>query len=286
MASATYKPSIAWLAFPGSVYLGIVFALPLLILLTTSFFNSDNQFTLSGYIAFFSDQYNFRVVVNTLKIALWVTLICLLVGYAAAFCMTRVSTVIQGLMFLVFIIPLSIGVVVKAFAWTILLRSNGVVNKILLGLGITDEPIKLLFTETGLIIAAVHVFIPFMVLPIFAVLRQIDSRLPEAAATLGASPTRTFFKVTLPLTLPGVVTGCSFVFSMSLSMYVIPSLLIGDRYQTLPALMARAYLFMRDRQSGSVMAVLLLLMAVAIVIISAMTARRLQKLQTTAVSQA
>jgi putative spermidine/putrescine transport system permease protein len=269
--------SIAWLALPGGGFLGLVFALPLLALLTTSFIGQDNHFTISGYIAFFSDKFNYGVLFNTLKIATWVTLICLFIGYGVAFAMARASAATQGLMFLIFIIPLSVGVVVKAFAWTILLRSNGLVNRVLISLGLTDEPLKLLFTESGLIIGAVHVFLPFMVLPIFAVVRQLDHRLAEAAWTLGANPVRTFVKITLPLTLPGVVTGCSFVFSMALSMYVIPSLLIGDRYQTLPALIARAYLFMRDRQNGSVMAVPLLFMAIAVVVASALITRRLQR---------
>jgi len=271
------KASVAWLAFPGGAYLGIVFALPLVALLATSFISQDNHFTLAGYLAFFSDKFNYTVLFNTLKIAIWVTLICLMIGYPVAFAMASARASTQALMFLIFIIPLSVGVVVKAFAWTILLRSNGVVNRILTSLGIVDEPLKLLFTETGLIIGAVHVFLPFMVLPIFAVVRQIDQRLAEAAWTLGVHPVKTFMKIVLPLTLPGVVTGCSFVFSMALSMYVIPSLLIGDRYQTLPALMARSYLFMRDRQGGSVMAVLLLVMAIAIVVFSALTTRRLQR---------
>lgn len=146
----------------------------------------------------------------------------------------------------------------------------------LLGLGLVDEPARLLFNERGLVIAAVHVFLPFMVLPVFTVARQIDSRLAEAAATLGAKPLHAFVRVTWPLSLPGVVAGSAFVFSMAVSMYVIPALLVGDRYQTLPALLARAYLFMRDRQSGSTLAVILLAIAVAVVVGSTLLTRRLQ----------
>ncbi|MDB5817226.1 MAG: binding-protein-dependent transport system inner rane component, partial [Rhizobacter sp.] len=121
------------------------------------------------------------------------------------------------------------------------------------------------------------VFLPFMVLPIFTVARQIDSRLLDAASTLGASPWMRFRQVQWPLSLPGVVTGCAFVFSMAVSMYVIPSLLIGDRFQTLPALIARAYLFMRDRQSGSTLAVILLLIAVIVVLGSSLLGKLLRK---------
>ncbi|MDB5880060.1 MAG: binding-protein-dependent transport system inner rane component [Variovorax sp.] len=275
-ASNSATGRVAWLALPGAGYLLLVFALPLAILLATSFQAEQGGFSLKGYTDFFSDGYNARVVWNTLKTALTVTGLCLLIGYPVGFAMARASLPVQGLMFLALILPLSVGVIVKSFAWTILLRSNGMVNQLLMALGLADEPVKLLFNERGLVIAAVHVFLPFMVLPIFTVARQIDSRMKEAAATLGAGPVHAFLRVTWPLSLPGVVTGCAFVFSMAVSMYVIPSLLVGDRYQTLPALMARAYLFMRDRQAGSTMAVVLLLIAVVIVVGNTVLTRRLQ----------
>ncbi|CAN5743176.1 ABC transporter permease [soil metagenome] len=275
---------VAWLALPGAGYLVLVFALPLAVLLTTSFQAESGAFSVQGYANFFGDAYNAVVVWNTLKIAVLVTLICLLIGYPVAFAMARAPVAAQGLMFLALILPLSVGVIVKSFAWTILLRSNGALNSLLMSLGVVDEPLKLLFNERGLVIAAVHVFLPFMVLPIFTVARQIDSRFHEAASTLGASRAYSFLKVTWPLSLPGVVTGCAFVFSMAVSMYVIPALLIGDRYQTLPALMARAYLFMRDRQAGSTMAVVLLLIAVVIVVSSTLLTRRLQARATTGAS--
>ncbi|WP_232464770.1 ABC transporter permease [Bordetella genomosp. 8] len=265
---------IGWLALPGVGYLSLVFALPLVFLLATSLRATDGGFSLDGYTAFFSDAYHLTVIWNTVKIAGIVTGICLLIGYPVAFAMARASLAVQGLMFLVLILPLSVGVVVKSFAWTILLRSNGLLNMTLMKLGLIDDPLKLLFNERGLVITAVHVFLPFMVLPIFTVARQIDRRLTDAAATLGAGAMYKFRHVVWPLSVPGVITGCTFVFSMAVSMYVIPALVVGDRFQTLPALVARAYLFMRDRQAGSTMAVVLLAMAVLIVLISSWLARR------------
>jgi putative spermidine/putrescine transport system permease protein len=173
------------------------------------------------------------------------------------------------------ILPLSVGVVVKAYAWQIVLRRDGVVSQLLVGLGVWDEPQRLLFTETGLVIGAANVFLPFMILPIYSVLRLIDPRLTEAAATLGATPLHRFLRVALPLTLPGIVTGIAFVFSMTVSMYVVPSLVIGDRYQTLATLTGRAFLFMRNEELGSTTAVLLLGLAVSVVVGSSALARRL-----------
>jgi putative spermidine/putrescine transport system permease protein len=267
---------VGWLALPGAGYLLLIFALPLAFLLATSLRGADGGFSLGGYASFFGDPYHLVVVWNTVKIAGIVTGVCLLVGYPAAFAMARASLPMQGLMFLILILPLSVGVVVKSFAWTILLRSNGLLNITLLKLGLIDSPLRLLFNESGLVIAAVHVFLPFMVLPIFTVARQIDRRLTDAASTLGAGPMYSFRHVVWPLSLPGVITGCTFVFSMTVSMYVIPALVVGDRYQTLPALVARAYLFMRDRQAGSTMAVVLLALAVLVVVISSWLARRVE----------
>ena len=153
------------------------------------------------------------------------------------------------------ILPLSIGAVVKAFAWQIVLRRDGVVTQLMIGLGIWDEPQRLLFTETGLVLGAANIFLPFMILPIYSVVKLIDPRLSEAGATLGATPLYRFTHVTLPLTLPGVVSGMAFVFSLSVSMYVIPSLLIGDRFQTLSTLTGRSFLLMRNEQLGSTTAV-------------------------------
>jgi putative spermidine/putrescine transport system permease protein len=170
---------------------------------------------------------------------------------------------------------MSVGVIVKAFAWSIIFRTRGVLNDVLMSLGTIDAPIRMLFTETALIIGAANVFLPFMVLPIYAVLRQLDGRLPEAAASLGATPVFRFFHVTLPLSLPGVVAGCAFVFSLSVSMYVIPSLIVGETQQTLSMLTARSFLFLRNEALGATISSILLMIAVAVVLGSSWLANRL-----------
>jgi len=267
---------VALLALPGSVYLFAAFAVPLALLLVTSVM-SDGLFTLAGYARFLADPFSWTVIGNTLRIAGLATLICLLAGYPAAFALARAPGALQAALLTALILPLSVGVVVKAFSWTILLRSDGIVNRSLLAIGLVDTPVRLLFTETGLVLGAVNIFLPFMVLPIFAVVKLIDPRLLDAAATLGASPLHRFVRVTLPMTMPGVIAGIAFVFSMSVSMYVIPTLLMGDRFKTLSILVARSFLFMRDRSLGSTVSVVLLVIAVAVVVASALLARRWQR---------
>ena len=146
-------------------------------------------------------------------------------------------------------------------------------------LGFWSEPIGLLFTEAGLVLGATNVFLPFMILPIYSVVKLIDPRLNEAGATLGATPLYRFRRIVLPLTLPGILTGVVFVFSLSIAMYVIPSLLIGDRFQTLATLIGRSFLFMRNEQLGSTTALVLLAIAVFVVAGSSVLARRLERSQ-------
>jgi putative spermidine/putrescine transport system permease protein len=269
-----WRDPVALLAVPAVAYLLLLYALPLLWLLTKSVIGPDGL-TLRPYLDFFADPFNWRVVWNTLAIALWVTLVCLAVGYPAAFALARAGVALQIAMLVAIILPLSVGVVVKAFAWQIVLRRDGIVSQLLVALHIWDEPQRLLFTEAGLVLGAANVFLPFMILPIYSVVKLIDPRLLEAGATLGAAPLYRFVKIMLPLTLPGVVSGVAFVFSMSVSMYVIPSLLIGDRFQTLSTLTGRSFLFMRNEQLGSTTAVILLALAVSVVVASGWLARRL-----------
>lgn len=270
------RDRVSLLALPATLYMAAAFAIPLFLLLITSI-TTPQGLSLATYREFFADAYSWKVLGNTLESALKVTLVALIIGYPMAFALARSSGITQVILLIALILPLSVGVVVKAFSWSILLRSNGVLNTALVNLGIVEQPIRLIFTEAGLLIGAVNVFLPFMVLPIYSVVKMIDRRYVEAASTLGASPWHSFRKVTVPLTMPGVIAGVSFVFSMAVSMYVIPTLLIGERYQTLSTIIARSFLFMRDRPRGATVAVVLLLIALAVVFLSAWLARRYRR---------
>jgi putative spermidine/putrescine transport system permease protein len=263
------------LAAPALVYLAVVYGLPLLLLLFKSFSAKEVFPSTQGYVAIFTDEFHLKILLRTIRVAFFTTLLTLLLAYPTAFALARAKGLVQSIILTAMILPLAVSVIVKAFAWSILFRSNGLLNQTLLSFGIVDEPIRMLYTETALIVTAANVFLPFMVLPIYSVVKQLDSRLPEAAATLGASPLFSFFRVTLPLTMPGVIAGTAFVFSMAVSMYVIPSLIVGERSQTLSMLIARAYLFLRDEQMGSSMSSILLLIAVTVVLLSTWLVRRM-----------
>lgn len=274
--AAAAQDRVGLLALPATLIMVAAFAVPLVLLLVSSI-TTPQGLSLATYREFFADPFSWKILGNTLETAIKVTLVALLIGYPMAFALARSTGIVQVVLLIALILPLSVGVVVKAFSWSILLRSNGVLNLSLMSLGIVDQPVRLIFTELGLLIGAVNVFLPFMVLPIYSVVKMIDRRYVEAAATLGSSPWDSFRRITLPLSIPGVIAGVSFVFSMAVSMYVIPTLLIGERYQTLSTIIARSFLFMRDRPRGSTVAVVLLLIALAVVFLSAWLARRLRR---------
>ncbi len=260
---------LAWaLAAPALLILIGLFALPLAKLLAASVAAPDGSFTLAEYGKLLGTSYYLGVVWNSLRLALITTLIALAIGYPASFALARARGGVRSTLLACLFLPLAASVIVKAFAWTILLRSDGLVNTVLIALHIIDDPIRMIFTETALIVGSVNIFLPFMILPIYTVVTQLDTRLSDAAATLGASPVEAFVRVVFPLTLPGIIAGVALVFSLSVSAYVVPTLLIGERYPTLSTTIAKAYLLARQPAFGAAAGVVLLAIAVAVVTIS------------------
>jgi putative spermidine/putrescine transport system permease protein len=267
---------IAWLALPAALYFVVALAIPLVALLGESLRGPDG-FGFANYVAYLGDDFNRAVVANTVRYASLVTVLSLVVGYAYAYAMIRVGPALQMGLLLAIILPMTASVIVKTFGWQILLRSNGPVNQAMVGLGLIDAPVQLLFTETGLFVGTTSILLPYMVLPIFGVLRQIPREQEEAAACLGAGPAFRFLHVVLPLSAPGIVAGVAFVFSMAVSAYVIPSLLTGAGYKTLSKVAANAFLVIQNPAQGSTVSVLLLLIAGATVIVAGILLARLRR---------
>ena len=155
----------------------------------------------------FGDPYYVQVIFNSLKLAFITTAIALALGYPAAFALARAKGTTQVILFALVFLPLTVSIIVKTFGLMIMFRREGIVNWLLVTLGFVDRPIRLVFTEFSLIVGMVNVFLPFMILPIYSVVRMLDPRLTDAAASLGAGPVRTFCRVTLPLTMPGIDRG-------------------------------------------------------------------------------
>jgi putative spermidine/putrescine transport system permease protein len=259
--------ALAFLA-PSLLFLLLAFVTPLVLLLGVSV-SGTGGFSLDAYAKLLGTGYYLGVIWNSLRLALLTTILALAIAYPAAFALARARGLVRTALLSCLFLPLAASVIVKAFAWTILLRSDGIVNRILLALHIVDAPIRMIFTETALIVGSVNIFLPFMILPIYAVVTQLDRRLMEAAATLGAPPVAAFVKVIVPLTLPGVIAGVALVFSLAVSAYVVPTLLIGERYPTLASTIAKAYLLARDPEFGAAAGVVLLVIAIIVVSLSA-----------------
>jgi putative spermidine/putrescine transport system permease protein len=156
-----------------------------------------------------------------------VTLICLLLGYPMAYTIANASERMRRLLIFTVLVPFWGSILVRTFAWMVLLQKRGLINKLLLDLNIIAEPLTLIYNRTSVLIGMVHILLPFMILPLYAVLARIDPSYAKAAASLGASPVWGFLRVYLPLSLPGVISGTVLVFVMGLGYYITPALLGG-----------------------------------------------------------
>jgi putative spermidine/putrescine transport system permease protein len=213
--------------------------------------------TLANYGKFFSDIFYIQQVVNTLWIGFVTTFACLVLGYPVAWQLARGTSSFRTLGYGLVLSPLLVGIVIRSYGWTILLGNNGLINRTLMGWGVIDGPLPLMYNALGIIIALVHVFLPFMILPIMSAIQGIDPSLEAAARSLGASKLTAFRRITLPLSLPGIQAGCILVFVLSLSAYVTPSLIGGLRVKTMAVTVVDALIDTFQWPFGSAMALVL-----------------------------
>jgi len=219
-------PSLLLLAPLLAVVL-VAFVLPLVVLLHESLFVPAP--TLEHYRRLFGEPLYLRVIWRTFRIAAVVTLATLVLAYPLAWLMTRAKGWVLAVLVGCVLLPLWTSVLVRTYAWTVLLQRNGVLNQMLMEVGAIDAPVKMLYTEAAVVAAMTHVLLPFMELPIWASLRAIPRDLIQAASLLGATPLQTFREVVWPLSLPGVSSGCLMVFLLGLGFFVTPMLIGGPQ---------------------------------------------------------
>jgi putative spermidine/putrescine transport system permease protein len=215
----------ALLILPALVLMIAVFAYPVGGLLMRSV--SEPVWGFQNFRELLEQPVYFSALVNTVVISASVTLICLLAGYPLAFTIARASGRVQRLLIFAVLIPFWSSILVRTFAWLVLLQSRGVVNRSLINLGIIDSPIIMVHNRIGVLVGMVHILLPFMVLPLYSVMVRIDASYTHAAASLGAPPVKNFFRVYLPLSWPGVINGTVLVFVMGLGYFITPALLGG-----------------------------------------------------------
>jgi putrescine transport system permease protein len=210
----------------------------------------------------FDDDLYASTYLNSLKISTISTLLCLLIGYPIAYGIVRSSPTTKNLLLLAVILPFWTSFLLRVYAWMGLLADQGTVNDILIGLGLIETPIRMLYTEFAVYVGIVYTYLPFMILPLYANMEKLDMSLTEAAADLGARPTTTFMTVTLPLTAPGMVAGSLLVFIPATGEYVIPDLLGGGNVLMIGRLLYDEFNANRDWPVASAVAIILLVLLV------------------------
>jgi spermidine/putrescine transport system permease protein len=253
---------LAGLLTPVTFWLGLFFLVPLLLILAYSFGTSGVYggitlgFNPGNYLKVFDPLY-LEIIVRTFIIALINTFLCLALGYPLAYFIVFRGGGWKNVLILLVMVPFWTSLLIRAYAWVVILGGNGLANKALQFLGITDEPLNLIYTPQAVLMGMFYSYLPFMILPLYAALDKFDTRLKEAAQDLGASRWHTFWRVTFPLSMPGVIAGSILVFIPSAGEFVIPDLLGGSQTVMTGNLIQNQFLQARDWAFGSALSVML-----------------------------
>jgi putative spermidine/putrescine transport system permease protein len=250
------------LVLPAAIFAGAIFLVPVLILLSEGFRTGDS-WTIQAYVDFFSQSLNQAVFLRTLKLAAMVTAVAAVIGYAAAFAIVNLPPKGKGRITGLVVLPLMISPVARTYAWIVILGRTGIVNKALVSVGLSDEPIRFLFTETAVFIGLLQLFLPLMIISLISALENMPRDAVPAARVLGANWLQVFTKVILPLTKEGLVIGGTLVFTGSMTAYITPAILGGSKVLMLETLLYQRVTMANDFVSASVIALILIVMAFA-----------------------
>ena len=250
----------ALLAVPPIAFLVAFFLVPLVVvsLRSVTDFPKPAADMFANYGRFVAAPANVRVLGNTFWVAGMSTIVCLVLGYPYAYLMHLVRPRVAGLLLIAVLLPFWSSLLVRTYAWEVILRDTGIINRFLIGAKLIEEPIPLIRTTLGVMLGMSQILLPFMVLPIYAVMRRIDPEYTRAAANLGAPPFAAFRRVFLPLSLPGVLAGSLLVFVLALGFYITPALLGGAKDTMISQFIASAVQQRLDWGIGSTMAVILM----------------------------
>ncbi|WP_321812850.1 MULTISPECIES: ABC transporter permease [unclassified Burkholderia] len=260
------------LASPSLLLLIGLLLVPLLMTATLSFHAFDGtrgilpDFTWGNYVEVLTDRYYHDIFLRTGGLALGVTLLCVVFGVPETLILARMKSPWRGMFLIVILGPLLISVVVRTLGWAILFGSDGLINNVMMSLGVTSEPVRLMFTMTGVTIGLTHVLIPFMVISVWATLQKLDPQVENAGLSLGASPLTVFRRVMLPQMLPGILSGAIIVFALAASAFATPALLGGRRLKVVATATYDEYLSTLNWPLGATIAALLLVANVFIIL--------------------
>ncbi|MCU0984283.1 MAG: ABC transporter permease [Acetobacteraceae bacterium] len=254
-----------WPAVPALMFLVVFLVLPMVTLLAFGFVTIErgrlvgDSFTISHLAAALGDDLVWRLTWRSFYVAVLSTAICLVLAYPVAYLFSEVRGIWRTLILIAVISPLLTSALVRAYAWLVILGGRrGIVNQTLLSLGVIETPLRILNTDWAVLIGMTQIHLPFMILPLLAVLSERDRRLEEASLNLGASRTATFFRVVVPTTVPAIVAGLALVFAVSYTNFIVPQLLGGGSYATLAVQVYEQTIVVLDWTRGAVLATILL----------------------------
>ena len=254
------------MTYPYIVWALILIVAPMLLIVLYAFTTKGNdvvttRFTLHNFARFFSDSVFLKVLLRSLKVAAITTIACLLLGYYPAYYIAKCSETFKMRWVLIITFPTWINMLVRTYAWIGILQDDGIINTVLGWIGI--GPIQMMYTEFAVIVGMVYNFIPFMILQIYTSLTKMDGSLLEAANDLGANKFQSFLRVTLPLSLPGIISGITLVFLPAVSSFCIPSMLGGGQYMLVGNVIEQYFLHSGDWNFGSAIS---MIMAIIIIV--------------------
>lgn len=273
------KRHAGWtLAAPATLAVFVFLVLPVAATILTTFGEAAGPF--SSYAAFFGSGFRRTVLWRTIEISLATTVISLGIGFLTAYVVAKAPGRLKSLLIIAAVFPLLTGVVVRSFAWLIILGKNGILNNFLVGIGMVAEPLSMLYTEGAVIVAMVYLFVPLMILTLVGVLENIPEDVVQASASLGATPAATFRQVILPLAVPGLIVGAVLVFTGSFTAYATPQLLGGERQMVMGTLMYQRAMVSFDWVGASTIAAVMVVITIATVLVMSRIARRLNPMAT------
>ncbi len=264
---------------PGLLFTAVFVAVPVLLVLSYTFFERGRfggvvyNFGFDNFARAVQPTFR-KVLVSSTWIAGLSTLIALVLGYPVAYAIAKMPPRARTVCLVLVVVPFWTNFLIRTYAWIMLLNTQGLVNDALVGAGIVDEPVTLLYTRGAVVTGLVYAYLPLMILPIYASVARLDLELREASANLGASRFTTFLRVTLPLSLPGVVTGCIFVFVPSLGNFIVPELLGGGKTVMVGNLIRDQFLKARDWPFGATLALVMVAFLVLLFALQSIVSRR------------
>lgn len=266
------------LAAPLALVFAAFFVAPLAQLVYLSLHN-DQAATVWGlgqYTKFLTDPFSLSVLGATLWLGAEVTLLCLVLGYPIAWLHQRVGGTLQTVIILIVLLPLLTSVVVRTFAWIVILGRQGIINSTLQSLGLIGTPLRMLYTQGGLVVALAQVQMPLMVLPLITAIGRIDANLADASASLGAGHWRTFVKVMLPLSMPGIIAGCTLTYAAAITAFITQSLVGGGQMLFMPMYLYQQASTLQNWPFAAAISIIFLLAVLAIVALFSALGRRVR----------